>query len=117
MEGVEELSSRVGVREDTQSWEFLQSWEEERRGWWDLVLIQSLTGLPSVILGHAGVACSHGHRIPAWNLLTGGNSMTGEDKGPRGSNQDEKLWWPRLLPPQAWLCNKWPQHLFIPMLI
>ena len=91
MEGVEELSSRVGVREDTQSWEFLQSWEEERRGWWDLVLIQSLTGLPSVLLGHAGVACSHGHRIPAWNLLIGGNSMTGEDKGPRGSNQDEKL--------------------------
>ena len=89
LEGVEELSSRGGVRGDTQTWEFLQSWKEERRGWWDLGLIQPLTGLPSGILGHAGATCSHGPHIPALNLLTGGSSVTGEGKGPRGINQDQ----------------------------
>lgn len=86
MEGVEEMNSRLEVRGDTQTWESLQSWKEER---WDLGLIQPLTGLPSGILGHAGATCSHDPRIPALNLLTGGSSVTREGRSPRGINQDQ----------------------------
>ena len=54
-----------------------------------MVLVWPLAGLPAVILGHAGVAPSHGHRIPALTLGMGGSSMTGEGEGPRGVNQDQ----------------------------